>query len=465
MVADSTDTWKQAAEGPVVDWQSPAYTYLQRAVYLVMRSPSGVAVLQCLAMAWVIQRLLRLGIRMGLRVWLVAGFGAFVALLPPVGAFTATLVKDVPYTVGFLLLISYVAEEALIATSVLDRGVARIPPEVWLGLGIVLMGLSRQNGFIAILGALPAVIVVSRHRIAAVGSSVAGLGSVLVVSALLYPAIGVRGPPEQYGSFIYWFDLGAMYQRVSDSLSPDVIDDLALFGTEAEWRDGFNCHWAGPTFQTRFYEYKPLDVNELQDEWKSSILKDPLFLTGNHLCAASAAWNPFASPEELDYYQTVWDVVVDNPQGVVSDPLSDRLGAAARNGLRFVGLTNHDSEAWNPGVTQFLLWRAPTWMYALGVLLVVAAVRFKRWMLLWLVLPFVAQAASVIAIAGPHYRYMAPAWISAVLLLPVAATLALGGRAELIASEDAGADGKKNAETGRVGDDPGSSAAQGAQSD
>jgi hypothetical protein len=238
----------------------------------------------------------------------------------------------------------------------------------------------------------------------------------LGVTRLLYPALDVRPVSDHLRASIFVSDLGAVFARDPDAVPDEAVDDLEMYASQEEWAAGVNCHWAGNPFQVQFYEPKPVSLADLREAWRRVLRSHTFFLIGNHLCAASSAWNPIPPEEELDYRQTVWDVVVPNEQGVVSDPLWGDLGTDARRLLDWVGYGT---------TSQILLWRAATWMYALALLLAVAVIRYRRWSALWLVAVFAAQTASVIAIAGPHYRYMAPAWIGAVLLLATAWMLAL----------------------------------------
>ncbi len=66
-------------------------------------------------------------------------------------------------------------------------------------------------------------------------------------------------------------------------------------------------------------------------------------------------------------------------------------------------------------------------MYVLAGLVTAGVVRFRRWWGLALLVPLAAQAVSVIALAGPHYRYTAPVWIGSVLLIPLGWKLAIAG--------------------------------------
>ncbi len=427
MVADSVDTWNQAAAGPVVDWHSPVYTYLQRAAYLSVGSPAAVVLLQILGLSYAIRRVLGVVVSIGVRPLLAYGFGAGVAILPPVGAFPSHLIKDVPYAIGFLLALAFIADLAAKRCGLIPEGTTRRSALVLFALGLTFLLLMRVNGPIAAAGFGVAAVLLARQRLRVVVACVASLAAYLFVTLFVYPAAGVVDAPPNVSAGIYVIGLSAAYQQEPELVAESAVDDLELWATQEEYEEQFNCHWAGTPFQSRFYTPMPVSPDDLSDAWREVLFADPLLLVGTHLCAASPAWNPIASPEERIRYQTLWDVVVENPQGVVSDPFSDRLGAAARNVLAFVGLTNEESRAWNPVVSQFLLWRASTWMYVLAGLVTAGVVRFRRWWGLALLVPLAAQAVSVIALAGPHYRYTAPVWIGSVLLIPLGGKLAIAG--------------------------------------
>jgi hypothetical protein len=448
-VADSMDTWNQAAEGPVYNWHPPAYTYLQRLAYLSVHSPWAVTILQCLLMAWAIRRVLDVAIAAGTRRWPTYAFGMVIAALPPVGAFTSHLIKDVPFTIGFLLCLSVLARDAVRRAGLLAADEVPKPwrSEAMLGLGLALIAFSRVNGLIVLVGIALSALFLARRRLRALVAVVVVVAAFLGVTRLLYPALDIRPASDHLRASIFVSDLGAVFARDPDAVPDEAVDDLEMYASQEEWAAGVNCHWAGNPFQVQFYEPKPVSLADLREAWRSVLRSHTFLLVGNHLCAASSAWNPIPPDEELAYRQTVWDVVVPNQQGVVSDPLWGDLGTGARRLLDWVGYGT---------VSQILLWRAATWMYALALLLAVAMIRYRRWWALWLLVPFAAQAASVIAIAGPHYRYMAPAWIGAVLLLPTGWMLAVRrapGRPDPSSAADGLAAGQVNGagELGEVG--------------
>lgn len=426
MVADSVDSWNQAAVGPITKWHMPIYTYVQRAAFALVHSPWAVTLLQCAVLAWAARRLLDVAISVGARRWLTYAFGGVVAVTPALGALPSHLIKDVPYTIAFVVVLEFVARE--VVTRRRDHASEHmVRRTVLLFFGLLGLALFRQNGSLVLLFAGATGVIVSRSWRLTLMAFLGAVATSIAVVSLLYPALGVQDS-SGLGAGPFRFGLQALYQAHPEDVPEEAAENLEQWATQEEYAEGFNCHWSGNPFQVRFYQPKPTDVGEIKAAWSEAAREDPLFFLGAHLCAASQAWNPIPSPEEQAYYQTLWAVVVENPQGVTSGPLSDRLGSGARSLLRFVGLTNHSDAAWNPTITQALLWRAPTWMYLLAGLLIAGAIRYGRWKSLWLLVPFAAQALSVIAMAGPHYRYMAPAWVGAVLLLPFGWMLATRGR-------------------------------------
>lgn len=411
MTNDSIDTWNQAAVGPVVAWHPPTYTFMQRAAHLSFGTPAVIVLVQCAAMAWAMRRLLDVSVVLGMRRWVAYGFAAAIAALPPVGAFTAHVWKDVPFTIGFLLITGWLARRVLERLGVEGDGANHEVRElVVLAVALLLVLTMRQNGPYLVLGVAAALVVVAEHRRLVATVVVGALAASFALSSLLYPAIGVGEAPEFVRARLYLFDLGAFYRNDPEAIPDQARPSLEAYAEPGEYRTGFNCHWAGNPFQSRFYEPRPISVPELSSAWTEVLIREPFAIIGNHLCGAAPTWNPIPAPEELAFRETVVDYVVVNPQGIHSDPASDRLGAAARSFMAWIGRS---------APAQVLMWRAATWMWVLVAVLSVGAARIRRPVVLWLLVPFVALSVSVVAFAGTHYRYMAPGWIGAVLLLPL----------------------------------------------
>ncbi len=425
MTNDSVDSLNQALGGQLVNWHPPVYTWMLGISMDLVGSPSLLAGVQVIMLAWAIRRLLGVAVDLGGPRWAVYGFGVLIACLPPVGAFAAHIWKDIPYAVGFLLICEWVIRSACARTS---YGIAgpKIGSVVRLGLGLTAILILRSNGILVwLLLLLPILLTAEKPRkyvVAAVGASAVIF---VVVTRILYPAVGVNGPPEVWRTTPAVLDLAAVAQHRPEDLDEPARSAMDELAPIAQYRRDYECHWAGSSFTRSLWNNSEVDLGALRDEWREELVQNPLLLAGNHVCAASSTWNPIPSDEELVSFETLHDQVVTNRHGVHSDPLVDGLGSRARDVLR----TIEDGSA-----RQILLWRAATWSWTLAILLVAAAIRRRSTWLLVPLIPIVAQGLSIVAIAGPHYRYNSPAWIGAVMMIPAAVVLIASVRKDIVDS-------------------------------
>jgi len=440
MTNDSMDTWTQVLTGDWVDWHPPIYTALNYLSRQIVGTPALTVLVQTLALAWAFSRLLRIGIRMGLPALPVWIGGVVVSLLPPVGAFSVHLWKDVPYTAGFLLVAGLFAEEALHRV--------RLHPApttgafVAAGFGVAALDILRPNGVVVAVLSGVAALVLFRRRALVAGIWVVALVGVVVVQSVLNPLAGVREADDQQQAGLAPFDLGYLAVNHPEDLEPK---DLALVGELAplsEWRRDFDCHWTGAPMSRLAPSDRVARLRDrLQAAWRRALLANPVEASLGHLCAASVAWNPIPSDSERRHFETLYHGVVRNHVGMHSTPVWQSLTDEARQVI-----IRTSTPGWQPW-----FWRAPTWIYLGAVLLVVTAIRARSaWPVLALS-PLVAQQLSVIAMTGPHARYMLPAGIAAFALLPPFVLAAIRARA---AGGDPDAPDERDEPSGDLADAP-----------
>ncbi len=443
MTNDSMDIWTQVLTGDWVDWHPPAYTALNYLSRWVFGTPALTVLSQTLALAWALSRVLRIGIRMGLPAVPVWVGGALLCLTPPVGAFSVHLWKDVPYTAGFLLV------AALFATLALHRiGLHPTPTTgayVAAGFGVVTLDLLRPNGIIVVLLSGAAVLVLSHRRLLVAGIWVIALVAVIAVQSVLNPLAGVREAGDLQQAGLAPFDLGYLAVNHPDEMEPRDLELVEQLAPLEEWRRDFDCHWAAaPMDRLAPAERVARLRDRLQAAWRRALLSNPVEASLGHLCAASVAWNPIPSESERRHFETLYHGVIPNQVGMESTPVSQWLTDNARQAI-----IRTSTPGWQPW-----FWRAPTWIYLGAVLLVVAAVRARSFWPVLAISPLVAQQLSVIAMTGPHARYMLPAGIAAFALLPAFGLAAVrAGRSgpDDAGNEDAG-DGDADEGDGDDGD-------------
>ena len=407
MTNDSIDVWGQVLSGVWVDWHPPVYTAFQWVSYQLVGSPALATLVQTLALAWAMSRLLRVAVQIGLPAVPVWAFGALVALTPPVGAFSVHLWKDVPYTVAFLLVVEFFLRAGLERLRLVPP--LRVPAHVLVGAALLVMLLVRPNGILVALGTGVVAVVLCRRRLLVVGVWVSALVLSVLVESLLYPLLDVQDPPPRLQAGLAPLDLGYLAVEHPDELDPEELELIDSLSSLRVWREEYDCHWTGTPMEVMApTERVTLVREELQEAWREALTGSTLELTTAHLCGASVAWNPVPSASERVRFETLYSGILPNPHGLATTPVIDGLNEV---GLDVLEATR--TVGWQPW-----FWRAPTWIYLFAALVVAACIRARSaWMALVLG-PFVAQQLSVVAISGPHARYMLPAGIAAVLALP-----------------------------------------------
>jgi hypothetical protein len=408
MTNDSINIWNQVVTGRWFDWHPPLYTAVQWVSYQVVGSPALAVLAQSLALAWAIARILRLAIAAGLPAVPVWVGGAVVCALPPVGAFSIHVWKDVPYSVGFLLVLGLFLQMGLARVGL--AGAPRWPDLAVAGGGVTLLMVMRPNGVLVVLATAVAVVVLARRRLVVAGVWAAGIVAALAISSLLYPALGVEEPSSRQQAGLAPFDIGYLATQHPERLDDDQLALIEELAPLSRWRAEFSCYWVG----AGNYALVPTDLDPavrsgLQAAWRQELRESPLQIAQGHLCSAGAAWNPFPTADERRNFEYLYTGIIDNELGLGTDPVVPSLGRPAVDVLRET----------MSGEWQLWLWRAPTWIYLSVLVAVVACVRARSVWLVVALAPLVAQQLSVIAMTGPHARYMLPAWIGAVASLPV----------------------------------------------
>ena len=181
MSNDSLDQWSQMVTGRYTDLAPPLYAMTNWLITRIWLSPAAVAVAQLLSLslvvAWSLKRLRQWGMPRGLA-WTTSGA---LALLPATGILAITLWKDIPYSIGVLVLSLWVME------MIQSRGAWLARRCSWILLGGVLglVALYRHNGLPVALG-MPVLLAAAYYRYwrrLALALAVAG--------AVIW---GVRGP-------------------------------------------------------------------------------------------------------------------------------------------------------------------------------------------------------------------------------------------------------------------------------
>ena len=408
MSADSLVIWQMATEGSWVDLHPPVYTVGMWLSAELVGSPSLLALGQAFVLAAGIASVAQSAIRFGAPRRAVLATTALVALSPMVGGFAVSLWKDVPYSGLVLLLVARTIDFVGSRLAAAPEGENRA---LWLMVPVV-VGLValRQNGLVLVVAAVVILAIACRDRwrpllgIAAIAAvSLAGL------KVVVYPIAGVEPAEARFAIGPFLADIAAVAYAQPDLISDADERTIEEVAPVEVWAEGF-IRYGGCQSLNWQHEHAQFDwsvVNDDPDAFRDIALRlaaeTPSRVLGNHLCQGAVAFRP--DPKGTLY--TVSRGIDANRFGLATTPVSDRLHELAVDALDFSDRRS----------VQWLLWRAPLWIYLAIGALAYAARRSGRPLLLVLAAPLVAQQLSVLVINfAQDARYMMASLIAAPIL-------------------------------------------------
>lgn len=418
MSPDSVTYVAHVTTGPWVAGQSVAYDALLGLSLGVTGGLSAITLLQTAAMAAALAHLAGairpLGVR---RRPLLVAVGC-AALSPPLGAFTVSMWKDVPFTVCAVLAAGTAVRLATrpgprpgarsgvrhaagsvardedrawdVAGSVVrdagsvvrdesgERDVAAgrggggrawDPRFAALGAELLGLGLFRNNGFlVALVAAVLLVALLSGHpgarrRVAAVAAG--AVAAPLLLLSVGYPAMGIAPPSRSFAYQTVFGDLAVAYGERPRLFDREQRALLAGIAPLDAWRRGATCQtMAGVFFDPGFgharAEQRISDVLEL---WRGLLLRAPGTILSTRICRAALAWQlgPTSGEPGGELYRfSLRDPRL--PDGWEGTPAASAMRQRPiSDGLLAAGLFALDASTARQ--LEWLLWRAPFWCY------------------------------------------------------------------------------------------------------
>ncbi len=420
MTTDSLNHWEQANHGGWVDVQPPAYTAMMSLSAWLTDSPILLTLGQSLFLAAAIAAVARSLVHAGAPRRATAIVAAGVALTPMIGALSVALWKDIPYTACLLL-----ATARLIDVMPAQlRGDAISTRKALASCSLFLLSASvlRQNGvlFGVALLFLSSLLLRPFRRLATT-LSLALIVVVATTKVLLFPAIGIDPTPTHAKVATLSHDIAsfaATKPEIFEASDRALLERVAPFDAWQARYNNFGCSTASWTFDTSF-RWQRLNGHggEVLRLWVTLFLDHPGTMLGHRLCASSVAWRP----DPVGFLYTVSAGIDRNDQGLETVPISDGLHRLGRSVL---------SASEKPPV-QWLLWRAPIWIYSAYCVVAFIVWRRRRPMLLLLVVPLAAQQLSVLFVnPAQDARYMMFSFAYAILLMPLLTNMALRNHLE-----------------------------------
>ncbi|MFB4272250.1 hypothetical protein [Nonomuraea sp. GTA35] len=341
-------------------------------------------------------------------------------LAPPVGAFTVTLWKDVPFT------ICAVAIAGLCARIAARRAVG-VPALVGLALLFVALGLFRANGFLiagvavlALLVLVPAV----RLRLLLTGTLAAALP--LMLSNVVFPQFGIVAPSKTYVYHTAYGDIAVAYRQRPDLFTPQDISLMSAVAPIERWWAGGTCYTINPLIWRTDFSWQQADLHagELLELWRRLLVAEPRLVVDARLCRGAIAWRPVQDGQvtggmtyrlsrrpNADTYVGPYKVADFPGRWVYSlRPLSMELNQVADPWLTGALMPEWD----------WVLWRGASWAYLSYLAVGLAAWALRNRYVLGVAAVVAGQQLAVLAnISAQDFRYMATPIFVGALLVPL----------------------------------------------
>ncbi|MFI9554247.1 hypothetical protein [Nonomuraea endophytica] len=343
-----------------------------------------------------------------------------LAFLPPLGAFSVALWKDVPFT------ICAVAIAGVCARVAADRNLTNGRLGALAAL-FTLLGLFRANGFLVVAIAVAALLLVVpllRVRLALLGTAAAALP--LLLSNLIFPLVGISAPSKTYVYHTAFGDIAVAFHE-----RPDLFDnsDRAMLATIAplrRWDRGGTCHTINPLIWRGDFSWPQADAHatELLDLWKRLLIKEPGLVVDTRLCRGAIAWQLWADDEDTggDTYRFSRRPNADSYIG--EDQVPDYRGREIFTLRPLNQGLNTLAGAWldvtlNKAV-DWMLWRGALWAYLSYLAVALAAWSLRNRYVLGVAAVVLGQQLAILAnISAQDFRYMATPIFVGVMLLPL----------------------------------------------
>ncbi|MFY0477652.1 hypothetical protein [Achromobacter marplatensis] len=319
MSPDSIDQWRQIVHGYYADAHPIMSTFLYKLAYLIYPAPQAAALFQIIAFTAVTWFFLKEAMAWGVHRNVAAVSMVIFPLFPANFMLVTTLWKDVPFTIGIILLSTLAAREVrrnltLTWGSIVAMSLA----------GILTFGV-RHNGIIIVVLFFVLLFVFAkgrRSKLRVGGALLAQLAVFLISKTLLLSVLGAYPVAPHYRSIFAVHILGAMESAgvQFDSADNDLMEKVL---PRQEWIQGYNCQSVVPLFWNKHVSYKLLaesagDLNALMFK---EILRHPGVFLQHQLCVTGLIWRIGGIGDEM---------VAISPGEITRMPEGEALGLSTR---------------------------------------------------------------------------------------------------------------------------------------
>ncbi|MGW6493899.1 hypothetical protein [Nonomuraea angiospora] len=350
-------------------------------------------------------------------------------LAPPVGAFSVTLWKDVPFTICAIAV-------AGVCARIAARRAVTVPTLVGLGLLFTALGLFRANGFLVVGVAVLALLVIvttMRVRLLLAGTFAAALP--LVLTNVVFPQFGIMAPAKTYVYHTAFGDIAVAYRDHPELFTEQ---DKALMATVApltRWWDGGTCYTINPLIWRRDFSWPQADAHasELLDLWKRLLISEPRMIVDTRLCRGAIAWRPAQDEFAVGGMTYRFSLRPNADTYVGPNKVPDFPGRWVFSLRPQSWELNQVADPWLTGALapqyDWVLWRGALWAYVSYLAVALGALALRNRYVLGVAAVVAGQQLTVLAnISAQDFRYMASPIFVGVLLVP----LLLGGVGRLV---------------------------------
>ncbi|MEW9546823.1 hypothetical protein [Nonomuraea sp. NPDC050783] len=341
-------------------------------------------------------------------------------LAPPVGAFTVTLWKDVPFTICAVAIAGVCARFAA-ARRVTGLGLAG------LGALMLALGLFRANGFLVVGVAVVALVVVvrtARVRLLLVGTVTAALP--LVLTNVVLPQVGIVAPAKTYVYHTAFGDIAVAFRdrpRLFGTRDRALLESVAPLD---RWWWGGTCYTINTLIWRKDFSWQQADAHagELLGLWRRLLTEDPRLIVDARLCRGSIAWRPVGDPLMTggSTYRLSLRPTADSYVG--PGKVADFPGRWVYSLRPLSHELYHVAEPWLTGSLapeyDWALWRGASWAYLSYLAVALGAVARRNRYVLGVAAVVAGQQLAVLAnISAQDFRYMASPIPIGALLVPL----------------------------------------------
>ena len=349
-------------------------------------------------------------------------------LLPSFGAFIGTVWKDVPFALCEVLVTATTLR--VIAHRRATTDYRQVPRRLLVALGAELLGLTlfRNDGFLLVLVIVVVLAVAWKGlRLAPLGLGVLAILLSFGAQAFVYPAMGVKPANSSLSYGLFDADIALAYAQVPDTFTASDVALMSKVGPLEAWAGADNCYNSDRLFRSKGFSLVKADEyhKQLFALWWRVLERSPGTVVKGRICRGSVAWSVVPPPSDKAIFGRVVAKVPTNLYGsanrripadisrnLIHKPLSGKLGRLTQTLRVETGTTGY----------QWWMWRGSTWCYIAYLVLLLAALRLRRWDLLAVGSAALANQLTVLAVNPAQlYRYMVGPIFIGILLLPLLA--------------------------------------------